>query len=162
MEIAELIKKQGENFDAFKKANDERLERIEKGQGTSDLDGKLAAINAELKSLADENREIQKRAGRKGVEGNLTDEQIERKEAFKSFMRSGEINQKAMQTGSDPDGGYLVLPEMDAEIDRIAPTISAMYRLARIVNIGSAKYERLVKTSGRNRSVHRRDRALGV
>jgi HK97 family phage major capsid protein len=148
MEVAELIQKQGENFDAFKKANDERLERIEKGQGTSDLDGKLAAINAELKSLADENREIQKRAGRKGVEGNLTDEQIERKEAFKSFMRSGEINQKAMQTGSDPDGGYLVLPEMDAEIDRIAPTISAMYRLARIVNIGSAKYERLVKTSG--------------
>ena len=28
MEIAELIQKQGENFDAFKKANDERLARI--------------------------------------------------------------------------------------------------------------------------------------
>jgi HK97 family phage major capsid protein len=148
MDIAELIQKQGENFDAFKAANDQRLALIEKGMGTSEVDGKLAAINAELKTLANENREIQKRAGRKGVEAEMTAEQIERKEAFKTFMRSGEINQKALQTHSDPDGGYLVLPEMDAEIDRIAPTISAMYRLARVVNIGSAKYERLVKTSG--------------
>lgn len=148
MEIAELIQKQGENFDAFKKANDERLERIEKGQGTSDLDTTIKAINDELAKLADDHRDLQKRMGRKAVDGDLTDEQIERKEAMKSFIRTGEIRQKAMQTGSDPDGGYLVIPEMDAEIDRIAPTISALYRLARVVNIGSAKYERLVKTSG--------------
>lgn len=148
MEIAELIQKQGENFDAFKKANDERLERIEKGQGTSDLDTTIKAINDELAKLADDHRDLQKRMGRKAVDGELTDEQIERKEAMKSFIRTGEIRQKAMQTGSDPDGGYLVIPEMDAEIDRIAPTISALYRLARVVNIGSAKYERLVKTSG--------------
>ena len=148
MDIAELIQKQGENFDAFKKANDERLERIEKGQGTSDLDTTIKAINDELAKLADDHRDLQKRMGRKAVDGELTDEQIERKEAMKSFIRTGEIRQKAMQTGSDPDGGYLVIPEMDAEIDRIAPTISALYRLARVVNIGSAKYERLVKTSG--------------
>jgi HK97 family phage major capsid protein len=33
-------------------------------------------------------------------------------------------------------------------IDRIAPTISAMYRLANVVTIGSAKWEKMVKTAG--------------
>lgn len=154
MEIAELIQKQGENFDAFKKANDERLALIEKGLGTSEVDGKLAAINAELKQLADDNREIQKRAGRKEVEGAMTAEQKDYHEGLQQYIRKGDetglrgLQQKAMQTGSDPDGGYLVLPEMDAAIDRVAETISAMYRLARVVNIGSAKWQKLVKTSG--------------
>jgi HK97 family phage major capsid protein len=37
---------------------------------------------------------------------------------------------------------------MDSAIDRIAPTISAMYRLANVVTIGTAQYQKLVKTSG--------------
>ena len=53
-----------------------------------------------------------------------------------------------MNSGSDPDGGYLVLPEMDEEIDRIAENVSAMFRLADVKTIKSAKYEKMVKTSG--------------
>jgi hypothetical protein len=90
MDIAELIQKQGENFDAFKKANDERLALIEKGMGTSEVDGKLAAINAELKSLADENREIQKRAGRKEIEGAMTAEEKSYHEGLQRYIRSGD------------------------------------------------------------------------
>lgn len=154
MDIAELIQKQGENFDAFKKANDERLERIEKGQGTSDLDAKLATINAELKQLGEDHRELQKRAGRKEVEAATSPEQKEYHEALQRYIRSGDENglrglqQKAMNTGSDPDGGYLVLPEMDTAIDRVAEEVSAMFRLARVVQIGSAKWSKMVKTSG--------------
>ena len=43
-----------------------------------------------------------------------------------AYLRRGtdaglvEAQRKAMNTGSDPDGGYLVLPEMDKQIDRIA------------------------------------------
>ncbi len=153
-EITDLIQKQGENFDAFKKANDERLALIEKGLPTGDIDQKLAAINAELKTLADENREIQKRAGRKEIEGSMTAEQLEYREGLRNFMRTGDDNglkslqQKAMQSNSDPDGGYLVLPEMDSAIDRVAETVSAMFRLARVVTIGTAKWQKLVKTSG--------------
>lgn len=153
-DIADLIQKQGENFDAFKKANDERIERIEKGLPTGDIDTKLTAINAELKQLAEDNKELQKRAGRKEVESSLTAEQHEYKEGLSKFIRTGDdtglksLQLKAMNTGSDPDGGYTVLPEMDTAIDRVASTISAMYRLARVVNIGSAKWETLVKTSG--------------
>ena len=53
-----------------------------------------------------------------------------------------------MNTGSDPDGGYLVIAEMDRAIDRIAPTVSPMYRIANVVTIGTKKYEKLVKKTG--------------
>jgi len=156
-EIVDLIQKQGENHEAFKKANDERLARIEKGLPTGDIDTTIKSINDELKRLADENRELQKRTGRAAVEkavDSLTPEQKDYHEGLSRYMRSGDesglkgLQQKAMMTGSDPDGGYLVLPEMDTAIDRVAETMSAMYRLARVVNIGSAKWEKLVKTSG--------------
>jgi HK97 family phage major capsid protein len=53
-----------------------------------------------------------------------------------------------MNTGSDPDGGYLVLPEMDLAIDRVAETMGGLSMLADTITIGTAKWEKLVKTSG--------------
>jgi HK97 family phage major capsid protein len=88
-----------------------------------------------------------------GGEQELTEEQKLRKAAFKKFLRKGEnaltdAEYKAMNSGSDPDGGYLVIGEIDKAIDRFAPTMAAMYRLANIVNIGTNKYEKRVKTAG--------------
>jgi HK97 family phage major capsid protein len=59
-----------------------------------------------------------------------------------------ELQRKAMSSQSDPDGGYLIEETMDAIIDRVVPTISAMYRMANVVTIGTPRYEKLVKTSG--------------
>lgn len=106
---------------------------------------------ADAKQLAD----IEKKAGRPATgKDEPSPEQAEHSKAFGLYLRKGrtdgldDLQRKAMNTGSDPDGGYLVLPEMDMTIDRIAPTISAMYRLANVVTIGTAKYEKLVKKSG--------------
>lgn len=103
-------------------------------------------INARL-------NEIEKRANRPrlggGDETQLTPEQSEHRKAFDRYLRKGDDSGlKAMQTGSDPDGGYLVLPEIDREIDRIAPTVSAMFAICNVKTIGTAKYEKRVKTSG--------------
>jgi len=101
--------------------------------------------------------EIEKKANRPlaSMDGDFlpTREKTEQQKAFDLYLRKGDramtdADVKAMNTGSDPAGGYLVIPEMDAIIDRVAPTISAMFRLANIVEIGTAKYEKLVKTSG--------------
>lgn len=105
--------------------------------------------------------ELEKRMGRPfagagSFELSATPDQAEYRKAFSNYLRTGEgdgrelreLGRKAMNTGSDPDGGYLVVPEMDSAIDRIAPTISAMFRLANNVTIGTAKWEKLVKTSG--------------
>jgi HK97 family phage major capsid protein len=153
-EIKELIQKQGEAWEEFKRTNDERLKAKADGNAISDLDAKLAKINDAFAEQRAALLEMQKKAARPGAGADeQNEEQAARKNSFERFLRKGEqglddIQRKAMQTGSDTDGGFLVLPEMDMTIDRIAPTISAMYRLANVVTIGSAKWEKMVKTAG--------------
>lgn len=156
-DIASLIQKQGEAWEEFKKANDARIKAIEeKGHAPAELTEKLAKINADMAEIRKDMAEVDKKAGRPkvGSEKDITPEQAEYKKAFDLYLRKGrtdgleDLQKKAMNSGSDPDGGYLVLPEMDMSIDRIAPTISAMYRLANVVTIGSNKWQKMMKTSG--------------
>lgn len=158
-EIKDLIEAQA-------KARKAEIEVLESKTHTkAEAKEALDKINADMvalrKEAADRQVELTKqldaieaKAGRpKGEADTLTDEQKASKAAFQRFLRKGEqglddIQRKAMNTGSDPDGGYLVLPEMDRTIDRIAPTISAMYRLANVVTIGTKSYEKIVKKSG--------------
>lgn len=158
-EVKDLIEAQGK----ARKAEIEVLES--KTMSKAEAKEALDKINADMVALRKEAVErdleakkqldaIEAKAGRPGAGGDqATDEQKAASAAFAKMLRKG-INSlsdaefKAMNTGSDPDGGYLVLPEMDRTIDRIAPTISAMYRLANVVTIGTKKYEKIVKKSG--------------
>lgn len=154
-DINALIEKQGTAFEEFKKANDARLKAVEeKGYAPADVVEKVDKINAELKKLNDEYVELAKKAGRKSG-GNADDqEKAERKQAFMKMLRKGdhaelmELEKKALRSSSDPDGGFLVIPEIDAEIDRVASVISAMRGEATVRTIGSKSYKRRVKTSG--------------
>jgi HK97 family phage major capsid protein len=157
--LTELLKKQGTAFEEFKRVNDERLASIEKkGYAPEDTVEKVAKINADLTALGKQIDEVAKKANRPGMDAQegkgLTPEQAEHKQAFSRFLTKGdasnldELQRKAMSMGSDVDGGYLVPVEMDQMIDRIAPTISAMMRLADVKTISTAKWEKLVKTSG--------------
>jgi HK97 family phage major capsid protein len=121
------------------------------------LDEFKAAHTAELKEVKATVLALEKKAGRpKADSGRSEDspEQAEHRKAFDQYLRRGtdaglvEAQRKAMNTGSDPDGGYLVLPEMDKTIDRIAETMGGLFRVAKSVTIGTQKYEKLVKTSG--------------
>jgi len=154
-DIAELIQKQGEAFDQFKQKNDELIAAKAEGKAVGDLTGEVAKLNTALSELGKQMTEVEKKAGRPATgKDDVTPERVEYRKAFNLYLRKGRtdgleaLQQKAMNTGSDPDGGYLVLPEMDAAIDRIAPKISAMHRLANTITIGTAKYEKLVKTAG--------------
>ncbi len=119
------------------------------------IDGLKSATLGRIGAIEKTLTELEKKAGRpKPGKDDPTPEHAEYRKAFDRYLRKGndnglaELQQKAMNTGSDPDGGYMVLPEMDQVIDRIAETISPMHRIANVVTIGSAKYEKLVKTSG--------------
>lgn len=155
-EVTELVEKQGKAWEEFQKTNDALLKAKADGESVSDLTVKLGKINEDMAEIRKAMTEVEKKAGRPGAGGGDQEspEMAEYKKAFGRMIRKGrdeglvDLQQKAMNTASDPDGGYLVLPEMDATIDRVAPTISAMFRLANVVTIGTAKYEKLVKTSG--------------
>lgn len=155
-DISDLLQKQGGIFEEFKKTNDERLKAIEsKGYAPADLTEKVDKLNQAMTKIDGDILEIQKKANRIGAPaGEQTSEMLEYKTAFNQYLRKGrdngleELQRKAMNTGSDPDGGYLVIPEMDKAIDRVLSVVSSMYGLANVITIGTAKYEKLVKTAG--------------
>lgn len=155
-EIKDLVVAQGTAFEEFKRANDARLEAVEKkGYAPADLVDKVATINADLTQLSSQIAQIALASQRPGGgDKGMTADQAEHKKALNAYLRKGvdnglrEIERKAMNSTSDPDGGYLVTAEMDREIDRVVPTMSAMSRLARTITIGTRSYQRRVKTSG--------------
>lgn len=157
--LTDLLKKQGAAFEEFKKANDTRLAAIEsKGYAPEDTVAKVEKINGELTELQAQITDLAKkhRAPAGGGEGDqLTAEQAEHKAAFRAaFMRKGddaglkELERKALQRGSDVDGGYLVDSEMERDIDRVAGTISVVRRLADVRIIGKEGLKFRAKTSG--------------
>jgi HK97 family phage major capsid protein len=156
--LTDLLKKQGEAFEQFKQANDNRLKEIEsKGYAPAGTVAKVETINAELTKLSKEIADVAKKANRPaaGADGTEeTPEQAEHKQSFRAFLRKGssgnlsDLERKAMGRGSDVDGGYLVIPEMASEIDRIAQTVSAMRSLADVRTIGSNSLQFRVKTRG--------------
>lgn len=152
-EIKKLIVDQGQAFEEFKRKNDELIQAKADGKAVGDLTADVAKINEGFTEIRKQLVEIEKKAGRPEFGGERDEKNAEAKAAFDKFLRKGEqslndMERKAMNRGSDPDGGYLILPEMDAIITRVAPTVSAVYRLANQVTIGTNRYEKLVKTSG--------------
>lgn len=153
--LADLLKKQGTAFEEFKKANDERLKSIEsKGYAPADLEGKVNKINDDLTELGKQIADVAKKS-RPGAGGSdLSPEKAEHKSAFDRYARKGEegnlheLEKKALQTGSDPDGGYLVPAEMETALDRVAMATVAMRRLATVRPIGAASYKKPIITAG--------------
>jgi len=105
----------------------------------------------EKKAMQDRMDSLEVAISRKGVAGNEKNEKLaEHKAAFESFARSGQlpagmkmssdggIEIRAMSTDNDPNGGYLVLPEMaNFIVDRVFET-SPVRQVANVVT-GSAK-----------------------
>ena len=60
LDVKEVVQEFGKAFEDFKKANDEKLERLEKGEAVADLDAKIGKIEEKLDSLEDINQEITK------------------------------------------------------------------------------------------------------
>lgn len=155
-DIKTLVEKQNEAWGEFTRKNDELLKAKAEGKAVSDLQATVDKLNSSFKSINDEVTEIAKKANRPLNDGGkqVTPEQAEYKQAFSKFLRKGDDNgltdlqRKAYNTGSGPDGGYLVLPEMDTEIIRIVGVTSAIGRLARNVTIGTDTFKKVAKTSG--------------
>lgn len=161
--ITELLKKQGDAFDGFQKANAIKLAEIEKeGKASTAALALLEKLATELKQVSDQVQEArgrideaEKKANRPGNAKDEDNPEIaEHKEQFGKFVRKGdvtnlsELEKKAFQMGSDVDGGWLLSKEMDTNIDRVAAKQSTLRGLADVRVIGKASINMRVKTSG--------------
>jgi len=165
MELKETIEAIGRAFETFKAENDARIKAIE-GRGSADplLVEKIEKINADISAMSDLKRQLEaleNAVARSEFPGGGNSEfdklKAKHRAAFEKWFRKGEDPQAVkdlaiqanLSTLSDPDGGALVLPpEMQATIDRVAGTVSAMRRLATVMTIGTDTYEKLVNQGG--------------
>lgn len=156
-ELTDLIVRQGQAWEAFKEANDARITAIErKGYAPADLTEKVERINADLAAIGKSMTELEKKVGRPqpGGDGDQKTRWAELNAALREFGQTGnntkliELSRKAMNTQHDDEGGYLVLPELEAAIDRVAMTMGAFGSLARTVTINTAEWVKDVKKTG--------------
>jgi HK97 family phage major capsid protein len=136
-QVQEKIDQLGTAFDQFKKANDERLKQIEsKGSVDPTLEQKLNKANEDVGKLDAELKELKTALNRRPTGGEQEEKDAGRfaqykattpflfreekfsreadqeyKAAMNSYMRRGR-EEKALSSGSDPSGGYLVRPEV--------------------------------------------------
>lgn len=166
LQVKEKINELGTAFAAFKEANDERLKQIEsKGSADPLLEKKLneaneavGKIDAELKELktamnrravpseqeeklAKKYQEYKGRAPFLFKDGNFNaDAEREYKEAQLNYIRRGR-EEKALSVGSDPDGGYLVRPEVGELIVTQINEMSPFRKYMNSITIGTDAYE---------------------
>lgn len=107
--VADALDKIATAFDEYKKTNDQRLDEIKKGNGTADLDAKLARMDQHIDSLSEAKTRLEKletKLARPGAYGNdgkdgETKEAVEYREAFLDWMRAPhdhERQQRVAQT----------------------------------------------------------------
>lgn len=134
-EIKKLLDQIGSDWKAYREANDARMKAIEAGQGHAELDAKLAAMDTALnEAKAQINRMNIGGVGQNGQQGPSA-VKIE----LAAWMRDpgrGSNFKASVNTTTNADGGYLALPEISAEIDRVAGKSVAMRALANKKTIG--------------------------
>jgi HK97 family phage major capsid protein len=142
-------------FEAFKDTNDERLA---KRDGDVLLEQKLARIGETIDAQARRLDEITLKASRPALgqesHARLRTGAPEHKAAFEAYVRTGEsgnlraLEVKAMTIGSNPDGGYLVPPEIEATIGQRLTAISPIRNIAGQRTISSNVYKKPFMTTG--------------
>jgi len=157
-EIKNQIDKLNRAFEAFKTEHNEKLSSIRQDVLK---DEKIERINGDITALQKTVDDLNEKLAttRAGAAGNGEDpHQTAYRDAFYSWFR-GRLSddefksearkfQAAMQTQSDPDGGYLVPEEMDRQITRVMADRSAMRRLAQVRRIGSLTFKKVVNLGG--------------
>lgn len=164
-------------FEEYKKVNDERLENIEKGLPTGELDEKLEKIGSRMDKLGEaqkhwetEREQMQERieeleAKRKDPGfGAAEKRKDEYKETFVAWMRSGAQNvdlegkmrvqlremqeRKEVNIGTPAAGGYAVPEEIARMIELQEAKFSPVRDLVKVVTSSTSDYKELVDIRG--------------
>ena len=146
-------------FEQFKDANDDRLSQIEKRMSadvvTADKVERINTAMDEQKRRMDDLLLKSRRPGRDGapaIGASLTE--LEHKQAWDGYMRRGDtmelrsLELKALSRQSDPDGGYLVPTETEAEIARIMSEASPIRAIADVRQVSGASLKKPIATTG--------------
>ncbi len=124
-------------FEAFKDANDARLDALEAKRGDVLLDEKVDRID---RALSEQKALIERLAlaQRRPALGAELPETSEQKAAWSAYLRKGDVSgvarleSKALSVGSNPDGGYVAPMELDRMIESRLRNVSPMREIATV------------------------------
>jgi HK97 family phage major capsid protein len=144
-------------FEEFKLANDQKL--AEKRSVDVVLEEKIARIDSAIGGYGQRLDAIELKHARPvlGSEKRDTTEtspSLEHKAAFEAYVRSGEsenlraLELKALSVGSNPDGGFVVTPELEKQIGEKLFNISPIRSLSSQRTISSNVYKKPMMTAG--------------
>lgn len=157
-DIKNAIQEMGKTFEEFKKVNDQRIESIEKGEGTAYVDEKLANLEAKMDSYEDINQKLTTaEANAENIKSQIekletvikrpnsgfdTKQVDEYMNAFDTYCRKGleglaPEERKALTVSNDSTGGYLAPPEYVRELIKDVTEISPIRSIARIRSTGA-------------------------
>ncbi len=138
-------------FEQFKNANDQRLKSLEKKRKDDVvLREKIDRINdavSEQKAAVDR---ITLKGQRPRLDGAARIQPDETKAAFQRYMRVGDataittLEAKSLNTGTDPEGGYLAPEQTEAIIAAAVKDISPIRQIASIREIGANMFRKPV------------------
>ena len=166
--IKDALSEYGKAFEEFKKANDEKLEQIEKGLSDPLLDDKIENIEQKMNSLEDFNQRVtQSEKAQEQVNEKLanletiikrpnsgfdTKQVDEHCMAFENYCRKGfdaldDAEKKALTVSNDSTGGYLAPPEYVRELLKTVTEISPIRSIARVRSTGQRSVQVPKRTS---------------
>lgn len=151
------LEKLHRTWDQFKSANDQAISEIKRGQADVVRSEQLTRIDQAVTDLQKSVEQMQAKMARPPMGGSgdaAADEQKakaqEYRKAFDRFVTKGDVTMlhKALQTDSDPDGGFMVPTEIESSITRVVTLISAMRRLSQTVQTSAQTYKKPINQGG--------------
>lgn len=148
----------GAKFKEFQEKNDRRLDAVT--QEKSNLAGSVDTLSGEVKALQKAKTELEDQLTQVQLKGNrlgsndLNQDQAEHKNAFGNFMRKGnedgllQLEQKALSTGVNADGGFAVPEQLDKNIIMLLRDGTPMRQVCHSMTIGASNYKKLVNKGG--------------
>lgn len=122
-------------------------ERVEK------LDNALSDMGKKLDALRLKERRPETE-GPDGSKREMTETELKHREAALKFIRKGDASGyeaeelKSLSAGTDPDGGYMITPDMDRTISRVVSEVSPIRSIANVVTTSTSVLKRLVNVGG--------------
>lgn len=145
-------------FEAFREANDERLDQIERRMSPDVVTTeKLIRLDEALDKQQKLIEDITLKSRRPALEtggGRAETGARERKAAFEAYVRRGEtvplarLEGKALVAGADSQGGYLVPEETEREIGRRLAEVSPIRAIASVQQSTASVFRKPFATEG--------------
>lgn len=147
-EMKTLVEEVKKEFHEFKASNEQREKELKKNLGIAEIEEKQDRLTESITQLMEKSQKLDAIANAEvKVESNSNAIEAKHSEAFINYVTKGDeslfesAELKTMNVQSDPDGGFLVSPNVSNQIHTRIYETSPIRQYANVISIGSDSHE---------------------